>query len=363
MQTTSYPASTPLSEGVIYALCQFIGWTLVAGVAQLLGGPSLETLWTATLIVVTGFAASHALRALIKRGHWLDRPLGAWVPRLAAATLALALAWWFVVDVVINLIHSDTTLLDAMRSTLFGDFLGLNRLSALIHVSILALWAALYVAGNALRRYREAEVIAWQRTAEVREAELRALHAQLNPHFLFNALNSLRALIAEQPAQAQDAVTRLARLLRYTLRTSQVETVALDAELEAVRDYLALEKLRFEDRLQLELTVSPGAEAMRVPPLLVLTLVENAVKHGVAPRPEGGFVSLNARVKGELLTLTVRNPGTLLPASTDSEGHGLRNVRERLRLLYGGDAALQVSTGDGAEVEAEVYLPALSRTV
>ena len=351
--TRSEPA---LSDTALYALCQAIGWTAVAGVITYFGAISVETGVYAVSIAGTGLAASHGLRSLVRRRGWFARPLAFWMPRLAAATVVVGLAWWFVIDVGQNVAENGQSLGEAVRGTIRGDLFGLNRVTALLHVVLLALWSALYVAGNALRRYREAELVAWQREAQVREAELRALHAQLNPHFLFNALNSLRALIAGQPAQAQDATTRLARLLRYTLRTSQVETVPLPSELEAVRDYLALETLRFEDRLQVEWRVEPDAEQFRVPPLVLLTLVENAVKHGVASRAEGGVVAVGAVVEGGALHLRVENPGTITPATGD-EAHGLRNVRERLRLLYGERALLRLDEG-GAKVNADVYLPA-----
>ena len=113
----------------------------------------------------------------------------------------------------------------------------------------------------------------------LREAELRALEAQINPHFLFNCLNSIRALVVEDPTKAQDMITRFATLLRYNLNHDSRHTVPLSAEAEIVADYLALEKVRFEDRLRLQFAIDPGAASLLVPPMILQTLVENALKH------------------------------------------------------------------------------------
>jgi LytS/YehU family sensor histidine kinase len=121
----------------------------------------------------------------------------------------------------------------------------------------------------------------------LREAELRALEAQINPHFLFNCLNSIRALVIEDPPKAQDMITRFATLLRYNLNHESRHTVPLSAEAEVVADYLALEKVRFEDRLRLQIAIDPAVASLPVPPMILQTLVENALKHGIARLPQG----------------------------------------------------------------------------
>src|SRR5690606_9276799 len=127
--------------------------------------------------------------------------------------------------------------------------------------------------------YRAAEVERWRLQAAVKDAELAALRAQVNPHFLFNSLNSIRALIVEDPARAQQVVTQLAALLRYTLQAGATSTVPLEAELHAVRTYLALESIRLEERLRYTIDVDDAVRQAPVPPMLVQTLVENGIKH------------------------------------------------------------------------------------
>jgi LytS/YehU family sensor histidine kinase len=118
--------------------------------------------------------------------------------------------------------------------------------------------------------------------------------AQINPHFLFNSLNSIRGLVVENPQKAQDMITRFAALLRYNLNRDRQHTVPLSQEAEVVEDYLALEAVRFEGRLRVQFTVDPSAESLQVPPMILQALVENALKHGIAKRPEGGDVRIHA---------------------------------------------------------------------
>jgi hypothetical protein len=200
---------------------------------------------------------------------------------------------------------------------------------------------------------------------QAKEARLQALELQLNPHFFFNSLNNVRALIAEDPERAQTAVTQLAGLMRYALKAGQETTVPLRKELEMVRTYLDLEQVRLEDRLRYEIDAEDSALDHPVPLLLVQTLVENGIKHGVAPRPEGGRLTVTARTEGDALCVWVTNTGRLDP---DAEsGLGLENARERLQLLFGDEATLTLENveddarGDGAQeapaVVAHVAIP------
>jgi sensor histidine kinase YesM len=203
--------------------------------------------------------------------------------------------------------------------------------------------------------------------ANVKEAELRALKSQVNPHFLFNSLNSLRALIDEDAPRAREAVTRLANILRYSLQSGQVETVSLKDELQAVEDYLALEQIRHEERLLVRWDVADEARLQPVPPMLLQTLVENAVKYGISARREGGLVAISAQIENSILRIRVSNPGELTsPANAasakagSSTGVGLRNASERLKLLYGDHAVLRLFSEPVGCVTAEVSLPCKS---
>jgi LytS/YehU family sensor histidine kinase len=193
----------------------------------------------------------------------------------------------------------------------------------------------------------------------VRDAQLRSLKAQLNPHFLFNSLNSVRSLISENPQGAASMVTGLSEILRYSLTADRKDTVPLADEICVIDEYIAVERLRFEERLRIERAIDPRALSVLVPPMIVQTLVENAVKHGVANVPGGGGVRVDVYLTGDRLNIVVRNTGRFKTA-TDGEGFGLQNASERLRLLYGQRASLTVreeTNVDGEHTVAELVLP------
>jgi LytS/YehU family sensor histidine kinase len=220
-------------------------------------------------------------------------------------------------------------------------------------------WVAIYLA-FALQRHRHQAQLHQARLGEaLRAAELRLLKSQLNPHFLFNALNAVRSLIADDPARARDSVTQLARMLRYTLNSGDEDLVTLDRELELVDDYLALESMRLAERLRIERDVQPAARTARLPAMLLQTLVENAIKHGIAALKEGGTLRLSAALEGGALVVRVTNPRPAHPRpSTEAAGVGLRNAGQRLRLLCGEDARLHLDLARADQATAEVRVPA-----
>jgi len=217
-------------------------------------------------------------------------------------------------------------------------------------------WLCIYFFYHLFDRFNRSEIERFRLASSVKEAELRALKSQINPHFIFNSLNSLRGLIDENPDRARQAVTQLANLLRYSLQSGQLETVPLEDELRTVNDYLALEQVRHEERLRVRLEIEPDTLGMPIPPMLLQTLVENAVKYGIAPQREGGEIAIVARSKNNELRLRVANPGSLSAKGT-STGVGLRNAAERLQLLFGERASLALREDPHGQVVADVVVP------
>jgi signal transduction histidine kinase len=214
-----------------------------------------------------------------------------------------------------------------------------------VHVFIMLLWAAGVTLVLAARDVEQARALQ-------AASQHRLLVAQVNPHFLFNALNSVRALVSEDPERARDMITQLAEYLRGSLSLEPVHRVRLGDELALHEAYFAVEKLRFEERLHVSVDASPQAREAAVPPLLLAPLVENAVTHG---RGTPLVVTLRAAVNNEQLVLTVENSGTWAPDAATS-GMGLRNVTERLALAYGTAASLQTES-DHAAVRVRLTLP------
>ncbi|MDL5050696.1 histidine kinase [Oscillatoria amoena NRMC-F 0135] len=191
----------------------------------------------------------------------------------------------------------------------------------------------------------------------LKDSELKSLKAQINPHFLFNSLNSLRALIDENPGNARRAVTLLSNLLRAALRAGNEELIRLEEEMVVVNAFVSLEQIRFEERLRVMIHVPTECLPCRVPPMLVQTLVENAVKYGVEPYSNGGLISIKALIRDEKLHLTVENTGQLAENSESSQ-IGLMNAQERIRLIFNDRGQLRIFNSSSTTVTAEIILPA-----
>ena len=201
---------------------------------------------------------------------------------------------------------------------------------------------------------REAQERAVESSDRAREAELSALKAQINPHFLYNSLNSISALTSIDPARAREMCVSLADFLRLTLGMGEKDVIPLREELALLEKYCAIEKVRFGDRLTIQEDIQEAAKDCLLPPLLLQPLFENAVVHGVAQMPEGGWIRLQAENKGDRLSVTVENSWDPEAGSSRKNGVGLKNVQRRLEARYGNGARLQ------ANAEDEVFRVSLS---
>jgi two-component system sensor histidine kinase AlgZ len=207
-------------------------------------------------------------------------------------------------------------------------------------------------------RARRVELTAQRAQQEALRAQLEALQARTNPHFLFNSLNTVAGLIEEDPRKAEDVLERLSGLFRYSLEGSRTDWVGLEQEIDAVSGYLEVERVRLGDRLRSEVHVEPETQGILVPPLLLQPLVENAVLHAVAPRSEGGCITVTARRNGAALCLEVTDNGPGLGSSRHrGSGTSLEDLHRRLEMIYGGRARLDVSSPDDAGCRVTLTLP------
>lgn len=327
-------------QAVVWSGYAIVSLGMIANFQALTGSLIFVMLALAVLLWV----ASEGLRALALRQAWLEGSSSALALRLALLPPLAAVA----VQVALHGINTLGLLLGLLvfpAGTPQG--LGVLLAYALNTAILLWLWMAVWLGVKALQRWRQGEIAKWQAEAAARELELQVLRAQINPHFLFNALNNLRALINEDPARAREMLSRLSNTLRHTLQHSAKERVPLADELAVVRDYIALEQLHHEERLRVAWQVDPSTAGASVPPMLLQLLVENAIKHGIARTAGGGEVGITLRRDGAQLTLTVSNPGQWQPGSSDSTGLGLAHLRERLQRAGGPGADCRIEAADG----------------
>jgi two-component system, LytTR family, sensor kinase len=271
-----------------------------------------------------------------------------------------------------------TRVLDSIRLGM-NPFAGLGAFVAspylpwqlLTGIWLYGLFAGVSYAVQTRTHLHEKETLAMRAEALAAAARLDAIRARLNPHFLFNALHTLSALVRFRPEMAESAIERLGDMLRYTLKEDGRELVEFSEEYDFTRQYLAFEQLRYEDRLKIDLRVDPECVHFDIPPFSMQTLAENAVRHAISIRPEGGSIWITCTCNNGSLTLSVRDDGPGGGPGDDAEGHredggtshhfGLRSLRERLRAAYGPSVDLSVHSGpDG--FEARFVVPAGDRS-
>jgi LytS/YehU family sensor histidine kinase len=192
--------------------------------------------------------------------------------------------------------------------------------------------------------------------ALVKSLELKTIKSHINPHFIFNALNSIRALIDENPLHARQAVTALSNILRSSMVSESQETISLEKELSIVKDYLALELIRFEDRLTIQYDVSPDLLDFQLPPMMLQTLVENAIKHGIGKSLKPGLILIKAFKTEKKLNLQILNTGCL-QMDAGHEGFGIQSTTNRLKLIFGEEASFDIKQNDERYVQASVTIP------
>jgi len=346
-----HPLFARASRLAFYAAASLAGGVLLAAALRLVAPQP----WLAALALALPASLLYGFDVLsawwVCRAYPLARGPRSIVAQLAAALVASGL-WTAAVAVLAGALARVAGFGPGQTGTLrelgalFVIGVPVYLFSAVVHYLLLAAEAS----HAAERRALESQVSA-------RDAELRALRAQLNPHFLFNSLNSINALVGADPEGARRMCERLGDFLRRTLALGAREAVSLSDELALVDRYLDIEQVRFGERLRVERHVDPGTLECRVPPLLLQPLVENAIKHGLAESLDGGALRLEARREGGRLVLAVENPVDAGGAARPGEGVGLEIVRRRLAALGSDLARLEVRRTDG-RFRATLELPA-----
>jgi sensor histidine kinase YesM len=314
-----------------------------------------DVFWYRLLIFVgIGLSVTHFMRFVVHETDILLKPLRPQIISFVVVTLVFA---------------SFATIIETAILKLFPSLwprYPKNNLPVELHKVIVNnifvtflyyfIWNCIYFIYHFIEKSRKQQLDTLHLEALVKELELKTIKAHINPHFIFNSLNSIRALVDENPGRARAAVTELSNILRSSMQAEKVETVTFEKELNIVKDYLALENMRFEDRLRIEYQVDDDTLDQQVPPMMLQTLVENAIKHGISRQINGGVVRIISEFKGNFHELVVQNTG-YLNGYANNEGFGLSSTNDRLGLLYGDKAKFQIKQITPSLVEAKVLIP------
>ena len=363
MNDAERPILQPKSQRT-YWIFQLTGWGLYTVSRFVATVVALQLPWNRLALELlflngVGLFFSHWLREFVRRHHWSALPIRKLIWRIILAAFVVGVPLGIVTQFTdLSAEHDPAFLKQYVPAISFQLSLSASIAVEIINWAIVfIIWLTIYFTAIAVREHRSAQFKQSELARALQLAELRLLKSQLNPHFLFNALNTVRSLIADNPSRAQSAVTRLANTLRYTLSSRQDELVTLSQELVIVADYLELESMRFEDRLRIEYRVPDDAAGVHIPVMLLQTLVENAIKHGIAELPSGGLLRIGAVLQNDTLILEVENPRPPAALRPAHEGVGLRNARDRLRLLFGARASLELDLSKPAVATARLRIP------
>jgi two-component system LytT family sensor kinase len=334
-------------------LAQIGGWSAYIGLAfilnRLMGNALTTALFTSLIIAFfTGIFTSHLYREIILYFKWLELSIYQVVFRVIVMSILLGVLFDFVYTLLSNQILSTEINFDFRYNIqqIFG------------WVIIFQLWSVIYFAYHYFKNYKLEEIKNLKLEAANTEVALSNLKSQLNPHFIFNAMNSIRALINENPAAAKAAVTQLSNVLRMSLQNEKNNLIPLEEELRLVDDYLAIEKARYEERLQIVKHIDEACLRLPFPPLMLQTLVENAIKHGVSKFAKGSELKLNISKDDKKLYVEIENKGQLVEKG--NRGLGIANTKERLKLLYGENASFTLmQSGDNVVARLQIQISPL----
>ncbi len=400
---------------VRYWLCQVIGWGLwgliyvyfnfvVWGDRLREQGGQKENLFSLIIFLLSGIFITHMLRFILKRTNWLKFSINKIVILSVVSvgatgtvlfygsdfiehrsgysyesyvnnkrlTRAMKMEAQFGIDSIAyyknSAFLSDTSIqkgiieikkLTGWSRNKKGTWVRENRsdlYGIYYNTLLIAIWMLIYIVYHYVDKNRNDQFDRLKLETTVKELELKTIKSHINPHFIFNSLNSIRALVDENPKRARRAITELSNILRSSMQAEKSETVTLERELDIVKDYLALEQMRFEERLKIELDIDEDTLQQPVPPMMLQTLVENAIKHGISKQIKGGLVKIISTFKDNDLILLVQNTGQL-SLTPNGDGFGIKSTEDRLNLMYQGKAVFSIRNLGTTMVESKVSIP------
>ena len=342
-----------------YWWCQITGWSINIAVSVFFvttfGEPDNFFFLSLFLTCLLGVLISHVMRHNIHSLKVLEKPLKTQIFYLIGLTILFSVFFGVLTEAIDYLIGYNPDKLQKytkLQRLFFSSFNGMW---------LLLVWNMIYYIYHYVERNRTQELDTLRLEAVVKSLELKTIKSHINPHFIFNALNSIRALVDENPERARTAITELSNILRSSMHAEKMETVPLKQELDFVKDYLALEHMRFEERLQIEMDIDEDTLNQPIPPMMLQTLVENAIKHGISKHVNGGTIKIISDFREDHHELIVQNSGSLNGyVLHNKEGFGIKSTQDRLNLLYQGKANFQIRDVDGGMVESKIIMPLAS---
>jgi hypothetical protein len=329
---------------LLYATVQMVSSIIVSGEVS---ANRLVFLFVESMLPLV---VTHVARLVLKPGAWLNIGVPRLIMRVVLTALVLGFVFYFLrlpVGYLLGMYDSELAF-DP------GFIVGLSSVYAIIFF----LWYVLYFTFHYFNQYNKS----LKYEASMVQIELNNLKSQLNPHFIFNALNSIRALVDENPLKAKQAINQLSNILRNSLASDKKGLTKFEDELKIVKDYLGLEHIRFEERLKTDFDIDPESRRFYVPPLMIQTLVENGIKHGISRLTAGGLIQMKTKVEDDRLKIMIRNSGRLLNGEKKhSTGLGIRNTVQRLKLIYGDDASFRILNENDNFVLTEIIIPQKQR--
>lgn len=339
----------------LYWTCQLLGWGIVSmyWAYTVYTRDNYSVLYTFVnyiLDIGIGISLTHFYRWLAIKFRWSELVIKKLLLRVIPMISILSLLYAFLCNVkwYVYWTWVAGVYKDLWNALLYWDPVFITGLR------LMSIWILAYHLYHYYRKEIQTAKENAQLSVIAKQIQLDNLSAQLNPHFLFNSLNSIKSLVIENPNKARRAIDLLSDLLRSSLYEKDKDVISIEEELALVKDYIEIEKLRFEERLAIDIHVDPVLKPYKIPALTIQLLVENAIKHGIDKIIDGGLIKLIISKNKDQVSIQVQNPGKL--STVNSKGVGLKNLRERLHIQYKGKASFNIGMYDENTVSANLLI-------
>jgi two-component system, LytTR family, sensor kinase len=343
----------PLGKTKVYWMLQVLGWSSIIFVETvnytffIHGQFEWAFFQQFTFYSLVGLFVSHAYKSLFIRPHVFERSLSKIWSKALFDTLMIAFLMAFLLYLPYAVTDPSSISMQSTVISFLGQVMNLGRYAVV--------WIIIYYLYHILKRNAEITEQKLMLENVAKSAELELLKIQLNPHFLFNALNSIKALVLIDQEKSRDAIIKLSELLRFSLNYEKAPLISIKEEINEVVKYLELEQIRFGKRLEVEIVLQEETLDRRIPPAMVLTLAENAIKHGITKLPDGGIIKIESKIKGARISVEVINSGQL--AENFSMGIGLTNLQKRMENLFPENATFHLDNFGNQLVKSTIIYP------